>query len=419
MKRISDLSISNSYLNNINLLKNQLSNLNTQISTGKKINKPSDSPSGTSQIIRMNNQISQMDTFTSNIQNGLAFVNETSFAMESIQSEVVNVLTSLTSVQNAANDGNLSSFADQIDLSLQSILNFANSEYDGKYVFSGTDQSGKPYGYTADGKSVEVKLNDVSGEQSIRLSPNVLQKINMTGQEVFGTIVKQDGNIDVNSAINDVISNQMNIYDAGGNQYTLNCNYTKTAANTYSLNYDILDSSNASIYPTPPAAKTVVFDSATGAIKSLDGSSLLSFNINDSSKKINFSLDLSSLEEKNSSSSVSLSANQKNDIFNTLILIRDNLKNGIKPTDEQVQIVKDFSARIVNNLSANGNIANQLNDTSDLITNQQTNVEALLSQKQDVDIAKAVTQLQNMNYTLDMNYKLASMFLPQSLLDYL
>jgi flagellar hook-associated protein 3 FlgL len=419
MKRISDLSISNSYLNNINLLKNQLSALNLQISTGKKINKPSDSPSGTSQIIRMNNQISQMDTFTSNIQNGLAFVNETSFAMESIQSEVVNVLTSLTSVQNAANDGNLSSFADQIDLSLQSILNFANSEYDGKYIFSGTDQSGKPYGYTADGKSIEVKLNDVSGEQNIRLSPNVLQKVNMTGQEVFGTIVKQGGNIDVNSSVGDVISNQMNIYDAGGNQYTLDLNYTKTAANTYSLTYDILDSSNNSIYSTPPAAKTVVFDSATGAMKSLDGSSSLSFNINDSSKKINFSLDLGSLEEKNSSSSVSLSANQKNDIFNTLILIRDNLKNGIKPTDEQVQIVKDFSARIVNNLSANGNIANQLNDTSDLITNQQTNVEALLSQKQDVDIAKAVTQLQNMNYTLDMNYKLASMFLPQSLLDYL
>jgi flagellar hook-associated protein 3 len=419
MKRISDLSISNSYLNNINLLKNQLSNLNIQISTGKKINKPSDSPSGTSQIIRMNNQISQIDTFTSNIQNGLAFVNETSFAMESIQSEVVNVLTSLTSVQNAANDGNLSSFADQIDLSLQSILNFANSQYDGKYVFSGTDQSGKPYGYTSDGKSIEVKLNDVSGEQNIRLSPNVLQKINMPGQEVFGTIVKQNGKIDVNSSVGDVISNQMNIYDAEGNQYTLNLNYTKTGANTYSLSYDILDSGNTSIYSTPPAAKTVVFDSTTGAMKSIDGNSSLSFNINDPSKKINFSLELSSLEEKNSSSSVSLSANQKNDIFNTLILIRDNLRNRIKPTDEQVQIVKDFSARIVNNLSANGNIANQLNDTSDLITNQQTNIEALLSQKQDVDIAKAVTQLQNMNYTLDMNYKLASMFLPQSLLDYL
>jgi flagellar hook-associated protein 3 FlgL len=419
MKRISDLSYTSTYLNNLNLLKNQLSQLNTQISTGKKINKPSDSPTGTSQILRMNNQISQIDTYSNNIQNSLSFVNETTFAMESVQSEVVNVLTNLTSLGNAANDSNLNTFADQIDLSLQSIINSANSEYDGKYLFSGTDQSGKPYGMTADGKSVEVKLNDVSGEQNVRISPNILQKVNMSGQEVFGTIVTQNGSIDVNNNAGDTVTNQQAIYDAGGNQYTLNLMYTKTGANTYSLNYDILDSTNTSIYSTPPASKTVVFDSSTGSMKSLDGSSSLSFNITDPSKKINFSLDLSPLEEKNSASSVSLSANQKNDIFNTLIIIRDNLRNGIKPTDEQVQTVKDFSSKIVSKLSENGNVVNQLNDTSDLITNQQTNIQELLSNKQDVDVAKAVTDLQNMNYVLDMNYKLASMFLPKSILDYL
>lgn len=419
MKRISDLSYTNMYLNNLNLLKNQMSQLNTQIATGKKINKPSDSPTGTAQILRMNNQISQIDTYSNNIQNSLSFVNETTFAMETIQSEVVNVLTNLTSVANTANNSNLNTFAEQIDLSLQTILNSANSEYDGKYIFSGTDQSGNPYGLSSDGSSIEAKLNDVSGEQKVRLSPNILQKINMSGQEVFGTIITQNGKIDVNNNIGDVVSNQQAIYDAEGNQYTLNLTYTKTAANTYSLDYDILDSSNASIFASPPASKTIVFDSATGTMKSLDGNGSFSFNIKDSSKKINFSLNLSQLEEQNSASSISLSANQKNDIFNTLVIIRDNLRNGIKPTDEQVQIVKDFSNRIVNKLAENGNVVNQLTGTADLITNQQANIEELLSNKQDVDVAKAVTDLQNMNYVLDMNYKLASMFLPQSLLDYL
>jgi flagellar hook-associated protein 3 len=418
MKRISDLSFTNTYLNNINVLKNHLSQLNVQISTGKNINKPSDSPTGTSQILRMNGQISQIDTYSNNIQNSLSFANETSFAMESIQSELVNVLTNLTSVQNAANT-DLNSFADQVDLSLQSILNSANSEYDGKYLFSGTDQSGKPFGYTSDGKSVEVKLNDISGTQQVRISSNILQKINMTGQEVFGTNITQSGSLDVNHSVGDVVSNQQTIYDAAGNQYTLNLNYTKTAANTYSLSYDILDSSNTSIFGTPPASKTIVFDPATGSIQSVDGKSSFSFNVNDSTNKINFSVNLNELEEKNSSDALSMSANQKNDIFNTLIQIRDNLKNGIKPTDEQVQIVKDFNSNLVNTIAANGNVVKQLNDTSDLITNQQTNIEALLSQKQNVDIAKAVTNLQNMNYVLDMNYKLASMFLPQSILDYL
>ncbi len=418
MKRISDLSFTNTYLNNLNVIKNQLSQLNMQISTGKKINKPSDSPTGTSQILRMNNKISQIDTFSSNIQNSLSFANETSFAMESIQSEVVNILTNLTSVQNATNT-DLNSFADQVDLSLQSIINSANSEYDGKYLFSGTDQSAKPFGYTSDGKSIEVKLNDVSGSQQVRISSNVLQKINMTGQEVFGTTITQSGNLDTSHNAGDVVSNQQTIYDSEGNQYTLNLDYTKTAANTYSLSYDILDSGSTSIFSTPPASKTIVFDSTTGAIQSVNGKSSFSFNVTDSTKKINFSINLNELAEKNSSDSVSLSPNQKNDIFNTLIQIRDNLKNGIKPTDEQVQIVKDFNSNLVNKIAANGNVVKQLNNTSDLITNQQANIEALLSQKQDVDVAKAITNLQNMNYVLDMNYKLASMFLPHSLLDYL
>lgn len=418
MKRISDLSFTNTYLNNLNVLKNQLSQLNIQISTGKKINKPSDSPTGTTQILRMNKQISQIDTFSNNIQNSLSFANETSFAMESIQSEVVNILTNLTSVQNAAYT-DLGSFADQVDLSLQSILNSANSEYDGKYLFSGTDQSGKPFGFTSDGKSIEVKLNDVSGVQKVRISSNILQKINMTGQEVFGTIITQSGSLDASHSVGDVVTNQQTIYNADGNQYTLNLSYTKTAANTYSLSYDVLDSSSVSIFSTPPASKTVVFDPTTGAIQSVDGKSSFSFNISDSTNKINFAINLNELGEKNSSDSVSLSANQNNDIFNTLIQIRDNLKNGIKPTDEQVQIVKDFNSNLVNKIAANGNVVKQLNDTSDLITNQQANIEELLSQKQDVDIAKAVTNLQNMNYVLEMNYKLASMFLPKSLLDYL
>ena len=418
MKRISDLSFTNTYLNNLNVLKNQLSQLNIQISTGKKINKPSDSPTGTTQILRMNKQISQIDTFSNNIQNSLSFANETSFAMESIQSEVVSILTNLTSVQNAANT-DLSSFADQVDLSLQSILNSANSEYDGKYLFSGTDQSAKPFGYTSDNKYIEVKLNDVSGTQKVRISSNILQKINMTGQEIFGTTITQSGNLDTSHSTGDVVTNQQTIYNADGNQYTLNLSYTKTGSNTYSLSYDVLDSGSVSIFSTPPASKTIVFDPATGAIQSVDGESSFSFNVSDSTNKINFAINLNELGEKNSADSVSLSANQKNDIFNTLIQIRDNLKNGIKPTDEQVQIVKDFNSNLVNKIAANGNVVKQLNDTSDLITNQQANIEELLSQKQDVDIAKAVTSLQNMNYVLEMNYKLASMFLPKSLLDYL
>ena len=133
--------------------------------------------------------------------------------------------------------------------------------------------------------------------QQVRISSNILQKINMTGQEVFGTTITQSGSLDAGHSVGDVVSNQQTIYDAEGNQFTLNIDYTKTAANTYSLSYDVIDSGNASIFSTPPASKTVVFDSTTGVIKSVDGKSSFSFNVTDSTSKIIFSINLNELTE--------------------------------------------------------------------------------------------------------------------------
>jgi len=417
--RISDLLMSNNYLNSMNSSKARIERLQSQVSSGSKINKPSDSPSGTSKILKYFNKLSQSDIYTNNIQNSLAFLKDTTLALENVQSEVVKTLTYITELNNAANSQNLGAFADQIDQSLKAILDSANSQYDGKYLFGGTDFSSVPYGFTTDQGAVEVKANNVSGVQKVKISQNVLQKINLTGTEVFGTILTQNGNIDSNSLVGDIITNQLSINDAEGNSYTYTANYEKTAANTYSLTYDITDSGGASVFSSAPAAKSITFNPTSGAIVSVDGGNSFSFNIKDDSGKINFNLDLNSLKEGNNPSSVSLSANQKNDIFNTLMQIRDNLRLGIVPTEEQENIVKDFNKRILAKITDAGNITNQLYDTEELINNQRAGVEELLSKEQDVDIAKAIMELQSQDYLLQITYKLSAMFLPKSLLDYL
>ncbi len=417
--RISDLLISNNYLNSINTAKSRMAQLQNEIATGNKINRPSDSPSGTAKVLRFLNGISQTDVFSDNIQNSLSFLNQTSSAMDNIQSEVVNVLTDLTEINNIENNNDLNSYADKIDLSLNSILNSANSKYDGKYLFGGTDFGSVPYGFTGDGSAVEVKVNSVSGIQSVRVSSNINQKINMTGTEVFGTILTQGGNFDVNSNPGDSFTNQMTVYDASGNPYTFNATYTKTDTNIYSLNYDVTDSGGNSIFTSSPAAKTIAFDPDSGRIKSLDGNESLSFDIKDSTHKIDFNFNLSSLKETDSASSISMNANQKNDIFNTLIQIRDNLRLGIKPSEEQQQMVQDFNSRILDKNSGAGNIINQLYNTNDMLANQKTGLQGLLSNEQDVDVAQAIMDLQNQDYMLQATYKMASTFLPKSLLDYL
>lgn len=75
--RISDLIISNNYIGNTNKIKDRMSALNRQILSGNKIEKPSDSPVGTSRLFRISDQMGQVETYQKNIKNSLSFLDET------------------------------------------------------------------------------------------------------------------------------------------------------------------------------------------------------------------------------------------------------------------------------------------------------------------------------------------------------
>jgi len=416
--RISDAMMSSGFLYNLNITRTNEDKLREEISTGSKINTPSDDPAGTAKLLNLNNQIAQTNVYAQNVQDSLSFNQETNTEMENIQSEVVNVMSSMTSAQNATVNGNLNTFADQIDSSLNLILDSANSQSNGKYIFGGTDFSNKPYALSSDSKSVLTQVNN-SGVQSVRVSSNSVQKINITGTELFGTIVKQTGTFDSAASNGTVTNSSSKVYDNAGNAYDLNLTYTKTATDTYSLNYDIKDSTGASVFSTPPAASTLKFDPTNKQLVSIDNSSNTSLNIKSPTNNINFNLDLSSVQEGTTPQALTATANQTTDIFNTLVAIRDELRSGTLPTDAQVQAVSDFNSHILDKLAAAGNTSDQLSSTNDLLTAHTAVLTGMESQVQSVDVAQAVIDLQNQDNVLQQSLKVAATILPKTLMDYI
>jgi len=417
--RITDLMSVDNYILNIQRTKEKMSTIQSQLSTQQKIQKPSDSPEGTGKLIRLQNQLSTSSGYSKNIEDGLSYIDVSITAMESIQTSITDILTSLATANNATVTDGLDSFADQVDNALDAILNAANEKFNGKYLFAGTDYSTKPYGYNADGSAIEIKASNISGKQNIQISKNVVQKINITGEELFGTVVKQSGNLDSSAAVGSVQTNQTSVYSSDGTEYTFIATYTKTADNTYSLSYDIQDSGGSSVYSTPPSSLNVKFNSTTGEISSIDGKPASSFIVEAPSQNIQFSFDTTKIKETSGVSSLSFSANQDVDIFNTLLTIKNKLQNGELPTDEEVARVENFNQNILNKISSAGNIVNKLQDTNDVLNNQQNVITDLISNEQDVDEAKAILDLQNMDYILQVTYQVSSMILPRSLLDYL
>ncbi|HED08923.1 MAG TPA: flagellar hook-associated protein 3 [Ignavibacteria bacterium] len=417
--RISDLMLSNDFVTNFNKSKTKVNDLQILIATGNKINKPSDSPEATSRLLGLRNQSQQIDTYNKNIESGLSYMQNTTTAMESIQGEITNVMVKLSNLGNVAASSSLNNFADQIDASLNEILNFSNLKSNGKYLFGGTDFSSKPFGFSSDKSAILVKAGDISGKQSIRTSQNTFQKINMTGTEVFGTIVNQIGNIDSATGIGSTVSSQTNVYDTSGVQYTLKVDYKKTALNKYTMSYDITDSSNNSVFTQTPATKALAFNSSTGYLETVDGQPPKQIRVKPDKANIDFTLDQTSIKEAGGSTSLAFSANQKMNIFNTLLNIKNSLRAGKVPTDEQIKSVSDFNNNLLDNIAKAGNSTNQLNNAKDMLNSQKTQIEKITSSIQGVDMAKAIMELQAQNYLLQVSYKLAASISTKSLLDYL
>ena len=417
--RISDLIISNNYIGNSNKIKERISDLNRQIISGKKIERPSDSPVGASRLMRISDQSGQLDTFQNNIKNSLSFLDETVFAMESIQSEVMNIVGKLTDIQNPVNQTNLDLYADMIDNSLKIILETANTKVDGKYVFGGTDYSNKPYSISADNQSYQTNT-DTSGKINVKFSQSVVQNINLPGLELFGTIVTNKGFFNRADAVGTVSNSSATVYDNLGNQYTLNTSYQKTADNTYQFTYDIVDGTGTTVLAAPPAARELVFNPLNGNLVSVDGSTTdLDFEVSVPANRIQFTMNLQSLSENNSATSVSLSANQPTDIFNTLKQISNSLRSGVVPGDNMISAVENFNSRLTSKQSEIGNKINQISTLENMLTQQSFNLQELAQKENGVDIARAIVDLQNQDYLLQVTQKLGSIILPKTLLDYI
>ncbi len=410
--RIADNYISKSFLFNLNKSKMNLVGLQADIATGKTIQNSSESPLSAGRISRLQNQLSNIDTYSKNIDNGLSYLSATTKAMEGMQTETQSMIDNLTQAANPINATNLPSFAQKLKLGLQAIVQYAGTEVDGKYVFSGTNSSSAPYSQNA---AWFGGAADTSGSQSIKITTGTEQKINVTADELFNSVVSQTGTIDKASAKGSTIQNTTEIQDAAGVKYSAITTYTKTGDNAYMMQVNVKNSDGTTV---TSKQSQLGFDAATGKLTSVDGSASRRMTINDQSTKLNFSIDMTGLSES-TKSAVSTKTTQPTNMLNAIQSIIDGLNQGQLPTDAQTKLLADLNTNIIQKMAEAGGVQNRLTSTSDMMQNQQLELQNLLSKEQDTDIAKTTIEMQSAQTTADILYKTSAMLLPKSLIDFL
>ncbi|MBA2942409.1 flagellar hook-associated protein FlgL [Paenibacillus sp. CGMCC 1.16610] len=180
--RVTQSMIQNQLISNIN--KNMINSdkLQTQLATGRKINKPSDDPVGITYALRYRSELSSNEQYTTNVDAAHSWMDYSDALMD--ESTKVLQRTKELAVQAGA-ETNPQSALDSIKLEIdqlkEQLVQNGNSKLNGKYVFNGQKYDEKPY---ESATASSIPTND--GGVTYEVGTGVTLDVNVTGNQVFG-----------------------------------------------------------------------------------------------------------------------------------------------------------------------------------------------------------------------------------------
>ncbi|HEV7862688.1 MAG TPA: flagellar hook-associated protein FlgL, partial [Acidimicrobiia bacterium] len=173
-------SLSNTTLAGLQSNLARLQATQARLSSGKAIQRPSDSPTGTMAALRLRSDLGRYTQLSRNADDGKARLGTTDTALTdglAVLREARDAVLGGTNASLGANDRE--ALAAQVDGLRASLLAVANTKYLQQPVFAGT--AGASSAYDASG----AYLGD-GGAVSRTISPGVKVTVNATGDDVFG-----------------------------------------------------------------------------------------------------------------------------------------------------------------------------------------------------------------------------------------
>jgi flagellar hook-associated protein 3 len=156
--------------------------LQTNMSTGRRINAPSDDPVGTVRDLNYRTELNELTQWQKNISQAKNWTNN----YDTILGDTKDFISSAREIAVAMADGTYDSAARQasaseVDSIIDQIMQMANSELEGRRVFGGNITQRKPFANSAAG----VNYSGDSGKIEFEIEGGQLSQVNFNGQEMF------------------------------------------------------------------------------------------------------------------------------------------------------------------------------------------------------------------------------------------
>ena len=134
------------FLSSLNVTEQRISQADQQLSTGYRVNQPSDDPGAIDAILEYQGQIDQVTQIQNNLSQATTIANLADSALNST-SDMLNQLTSIAA-QGSSSTSNANSnavLAQQVQGIEEQLVGAANTTFGGTYVFGGDDATTAPY----------------------------------------------------------------------------------------------------------------------------------------------------------------------------------------------------------------------------------------------------------------------------------
>lgn len=375
MTRISSVEQFRQGIDNILSQQARLNETQLQLSTGKKINRPSDDPSASTQLLKLSTLKSKTEQYNRNIESARNQLQ----LQESVLASVSNVLQRVRELTVQANnatqsDESRAAIADEIYNRIDELLQYANTkDPDGEYIFSGFNARSRAFvesgaGYTYQGDQ---------GERMLQISEDLQVAVRASGVDVFASAKTGDGRF---TLVTDA-ANQ-------GNALVSMTSVTDATLDDYTLTFA------AGANPGDPLTYQVV-DSGATVVASGNYESEAAISFGGVTLKIEGDPEADDVYQVNESA--------KQDIFTTLKGLADELNAPNNSSADYAREVNNLGialASIDQALSTNQTLRTKAGNNLQVIDQRQDSnldnlirIETQISEIEDLDFAQAVSEL--------------------------
>ncbi|MCH5185068.1 MAG: flagellar hook-associated protein FlgL [Oscillospiraceae bacterium] len=196
--RVTQGMMTNSFLHDLFKTNDKFQLLGKQLSSRRRITRPSDDSIGTTRSLRVRGDVSELKQFSKNVDDAKSYLNTVESSLSQIETMYIRLIEIAEGCLNGAmEDTDLKSYSEEAKQLQDELVNVANSSYAGKFIFGGFNTTNAPFKLDDNGNLMYNGIDIINDAGSLnpsdtevlsyQLADSILFELGFSGVDLMGT----------------------------------------------------------------------------------------------------------------------------------------------------------------------------------------------------------------------------------------